>query len=1466
MNKYVIGVCIVLMAAVGQAANYSWDGGGDDDFWSTNENWVDDVAPISGGTGAIYIQSGNAAMGSTVDVAMSSHLYLGGAGSGSTGDATLTVDGGTLDTSNGYGILGYNTTDTGTLVVNSGSLSFQSSNALGLGIGWYGTGIVEVDGGTISADRLMTSFKADCPGGSSLTVHNGTLNITGPIRISEFGTTEGAGRLTDTVVIDGGTIISSDYFVVGVHSKGTLSLSGAGDIQVADYFKIGGASYSEGSMTMSGGTLTCQELIVGGDDGAVGTLDLTGGVITADTLVMNTGGIFDIAGGTLVLGGDIINITTYGNIVANGGTGVFNYEYDAVGNTTSITAQEIEGTIHFVDADVTNTTVDGEPLVNGTNYADGSNSITDNLWGTRTRSSVNGGMIWTTDAASSGIYAENTELLVTTMTINGPAGDYRVFGMFYISQQGTSEWDCAFSMDGETHVNYTKDNATQAQAAFFDEPVLVADVDGTGYLFMVQLGTVTTTTADQDVSVYVQGQDVGDIDNRTWYEGIGYQDSAEAALIPEPVILPEEPDIQPGAVGDITLNKKDTGYRGVWYYISYGGDAGEYVYKYSGGLGTYCTRHRPLAIYSPEVDKTFFTYGGTSTASNEQLWHMVSCYDHQTHQVSMPTLLLDKKTNDAHDNPVISMDGDGYIWIFSTSHGTGRPSYIHKSKIPYDIDEFELVESTKIDSTGTVVPFTNFSYFQPWSDGADGFSAFLTIYNDPVERTIQFMKTSDGVNWSQPKKISVAGRGSYQISGQSVNQSNRKLATAFNYHPVGEYGKTGLDWRTNLYYVETLDNGATWQTVDGTPVTLPLVTADVSTSPMLVKDFMIPTWRNVYLNDIVFDAAGNPVITYITTASAQPGPDGGPRYWEIARWTGTEWVFSTIGEVDHGFDGGTLYIESDGTWRVIGAFMGGPQPYGTGGELEMYTSSDQGATWIKVMDVTSNSEFNHTHIRRPLNAQDDFYGFWADGHSREPSESNIYYCDKAGNVEKLPRGTGPATSACDLLVPEDTNHDCQVNLEDLAEVAENWQVVGSYTTAASSGGTYTGPSINDSFEIDSIGDLPYDFTGTAPVIVTDQAFSGEKSLFHQAGDYGNYSLEPFEGASLSNVTVSTQMYLPETNTAGRAYISVTDEASNPVMLIIDSDNSGIYDVLYRIGGTYTRPIEDVGSGWHQLSFVIYANNAVGVYFDDQYLTTATNFTTGLNTVKFGKPWGDYPDIAVYYDDLKVMYDTDVIGGGSLMAGDIYEDFEYFSAEGFGSLGGYAYTGNPTFSDVLKRSAKQVICTANTNSTKMTKTLTETMYNCRVSTWIYVPYVNSGQGYLRATSPDGKYAFVGVNPNPDRVYYRFEADVYSGFEIAKGWHLMSIITDYQGYFHLLFDNNYLATYPESTGLSEISFGNPWTTAGYVAYDSLSLVQDVRGGFYGDWNSVFTQGDFDRSGLVGLDDLNIFLLKWLDQPGL
>lgn len=440
--------------------------------------------------------------------------------------------------------------------------------------------------------------------------------------------------------------------------------------------------------------------------------------------------------------------------------------------------------------------------------------------------------------------------------------------------------------------------------------------------------------------------------------------------------------------GSVAINVRDTGYRGIWYMNQPSHD--KYVYKYSGGLGTYCAKHQPFAVYCMKVEKTFFCYGGATREDNRHLLHMVSFFDHRTGMVPRPTVLLDKMTDDAHDNPVISVDQKGYIWIFSTAHGTNRPAYIHRSRKPYDIDEFELVRATTIEDSDRV-PITNFSYMQPWSIREKGFLAFFTRYNYPAARTIFCMSSPDGEAWSASKRLAVFCEGHYQISGFFENIAG----ATFNYHPRGK----GVNWRTNLYYLETTDFGGSFRTAGGQKLTLPLKSPD---NPALINDYS-SKGLNVYLKDINFDQQGQPVILFLTSRGYEAGPENAPRTWTTARWTGKEWEINPAMKSDNNYDTGSLYLEPDGTWRIIGPTETGPQPYNPGGEIAMWVSGDRGKSWKKLRQLTQNSSLNHTYVRRPVNAHPDFYALWADGHGRKPSESNLYFCDKEGRVYRLPR-------------------------------------------------------------------------------------------------------------------------------------------------------------------------------------------------------------------------------------------------------------------------------------------------------------------------------------------------------------------------------------------------------------------------------------------------------------------------------
>jgi hypothetical protein len=145
------------------------------------------------------------------------------------------------------------------------------------------------------------------------------------------------------------------------------------------------------------------------------------------------------------------------------------------------------------------------------------------------------------------------------------------------------------------------------------------------------------------------------------------------------------------------------------------------------------------------------------------------------------------------------------------------------------------------------------------------------------------------------------------------------------------------------------------------------------------------------------------VILYLTSKGYASGPANDPRTLMTARWTGEQWEVRPVAPTDHNYDHGSLYLEADGTWRVIAPTDPGPQPYCTGGEMVLWVSRDEGASWKREKQLTRESRFNHTYARRPVDAHPDFYAFWADGNALESSESRLYFTDRAGaRVRKLP--------------------------------------------------------------------------------------------------------------------------------------------------------------------------------------------------------------------------------------------------------------------------------------------------------------------------------------------------------------------------------------------------------------------------------------------------------------------------------
>jgi len=428
-----------------------------------------------------------------------------------------------------------------------------------------------------------------------------------------------------------------------------------------------------------------------------------------------------------------------------------------------------------------------------------------------------------------------------------------------------------------------------------------------------------------------------------------------------------------------TANPTADGYYGIWY----GGP------EYGGGFALFPSQHSPSAVYRAEVRKTFFVYGGT-VAGKRQLRAMASYYDHQRDVVPQPTIVHDWAGNsDAHRNPTISVDGDGHVWVFVSGHGDS--GYIYRAKEPYSVESFERIMTT---------PMT---YPNPWWIPNKGFFLFFTKYDHDRE---SFWITSpdgkslaDSETWKLPGQLNTwtvgaegtkYGHGNYQYTAAHGS----RVATAMN----NWIGRTRD--RSNLFYLQSDDMGKTWQTADGKDFTPPIREVKC---PALVRDF----WGEhllVYVQHLTFDRQGRPAILFLTSPAGQAREGlGGPRTWTVAHWVGDRWAFHQVTTSSNNFDCGSLYIEDDGTWRIIGPTEPGPQPWRTGGEIAMWTSNDQGTTWKKVKQLTAGSNYNHSYVRRPVDAHPDFYGLWADGDgNNKSSPSRLYFCNKAGDVRVLP--------------------------------------------------------------------------------------------------------------------------------------------------------------------------------------------------------------------------------------------------------------------------------------------------------------------------------------------------------------------------------------------------------------------------------------------------------------------------------
>ena len=219
--------------------------------------------------------------------------YYWNGGDGNWSDANWLLNGGGSPTSwvDGYGAsIGGNHTvvvdqdvnaaqidlSTGTISQSGHSLVAQS-----VIMGEYGTGNLNLSGGSIDVSNGYGFMYLGIYGTGNLNVTNGTLNTS----YLSVGYNNGTGNAN----VSGGSLTADTLEVGGFRGIGNMQVSGGA--VTANSLNIGNSG-SIGTVSISSGTLGVNGSIALGQQGGIGTLQRTGGNLTANVLQVNGLGVF----------------------------------------------------------------------------------------------------------------------------------------------------------------------------------------------------------------------------------------------------------------------------------------------------------------------------------------------------------------------------------------------------------------------------------------------------------------------------------------------------------------------------------------------------------------------------------------------------------------------------------------------------------------------------------------------------------------------------------------------------------------------------------------------------------------------------------------------------------------------------------------------------------------------------------------------------------------------------------------------------------------------------------------------------------------------------------------------------------------------------------------------------------------------------------------------------------------------
>lgn len=231
------------------------------------------------------------------------------------------------------------------------------------------------------------------------------------------------------------------------------------------------------------------------------------------------------------------------------------------------------------------------------------------------------------------------------------------------------------------------------------------------------------------------------------------------------------------------------------------------------------------------------------------------------------------------------------------------------------------------------------------------------------------------------KKVSLDGGTTWSATAQTILTSER----AYCEWQVDSNGRVHLAWHStaaagatnglniNYLYSDNADSdSSTWKAIDGTAATLPLASESPnSVSTGRVFATVASGFTTSYLRGIGVDNSNNVIISCDSFVSGTPASSECQAFtYSAGAWTKrTLFTGATVGLPSTGSpnraEGGVRWV-SGNTWRMLVGIYSALSV----GEVQEWESTDSGANWTKIADLTSASSRGNIHAQyvRPQSA------------------------------------------------------------------------------------------------------------------------------------------------------------------------------------------------------------------------------------------------------------------------------------------------------------------------------------------------------------------------------------------------------------------------------------------------------------------------------------------------------------------